>query len=388
MFLNPTPCVGVDVGKTEYHVCLALPDVPYAKWPVQVIDLTQPDWPARLIDLIPPGAVIVCEPAGFHLMSPLAHVVQAYTTAALWLIDNQATRDIRRQHISRAKTDAIDARALALAARMIGTEFQPRTARLYDFASESAAMELRLHLNAYLRIKKSSTRLQLQLDALAFSLWPLLSQKRNTWLNAVALGAVDCFSIRALVENPPAGVDRRTFRHIERLAEGLPPFYGHPAIVASVQEIASNLNDVEAQAEARLQVVAALIDQPPFKAVSDVWRTVPGSGTASIAALHVATKGQAEQYSLEAFKAALALANRTSQSGSASTVKRAQAGYRPAKGMLTLWTMSLLNPQAEANPIRHYFAGKAEGSRRLQAARSKLARVLHALALSKQPCRW
>ena len=96
------------------------------------------------------------EPAGINLITPLALVIAARTTARLMLINHDTTGNIRNQLVSHEKSDAMDARALALVASMAASGTPPRSLRPYNFITEEATTALRLHIDARRRLMKST----------------------------------------------------------------------------------------------------------------------------------------------------------------------------------------------------------------------------------------
>jgi hypothetical protein len=376
--------LGIDLGKANLHVSYPVPDKKPERWPVVVIDYKDPNWLEQLLALIAPNAVIVCEPTGFHLMSPVAQAVRLWTSATLYLIQHAETGKVRDLYVSATKTDRMDSRALAFAATEI-TRGVIRNIRPFDQDAERGAQTLRLYLNAHQRLTKINTRYLNQLDALAFSLWPLLSQKKSTWLNAVALGAIDCLQIKHLADNPPPGTSGNIMRFISQLAEQLPALEGDPATIAAIYDLSRQLRALEPQEAHNLGVIHDLIRQPPFLEVTTAWLTVPSAGLTDLAALHVVMRGQPHFFTADQFRAVCGCSPKHRSSGHRSTSRDDQAYYRPAKAALHLWTMRLL--KHGQNPISDYYK-KCGSPHPFAAARGKLARILHAIAINRQPCRW
>ena len=115
--LGPARHLGVDVGKASLVIAIATEGQAPATWPVHTIRYADDDWHEQLTRLIVPDAIVVTEPAGINLTTPLAQVIAERSSARLMLINHDTTGNLRDQLVSREKSDAMDARALALIAQ-------------------------------------------------------------------------------------------------------------------------------------------------------------------------------------------------------------------------------------------------------------------------------
>ncbi len=376
------PIIGIDIGKTSIHVGHPTEDPSPKKWRVEEIAYDTPDWHTRLINLIAPDATITAESTGYHLLAPLANLIRTRRPgAALWQVEGSLTANYRSTWISNAKNDRLDALALTIVARDLRAGAIPRRARPFDHAAESATQRLRLYVNTHERLTKEETRLLNRLDALAHSIWPTLAIKKSTWLNAVRAGAVTPRQVRALGATKPKNMDGHQHRYIKLLAAELPDdIDADPHIEAAIRDLTVQLDEATARIDANLAIIETIIYSPPFETISRRWATIPGAGTNYIAALHVPTRGRADQMTVDEFRAVCGINPSTSTSGSGDKTEASKRGYRPAKKSLFLWTMSLVNPKTKDNPVRDYRA-IVKTKQDFWAARSKLAKLLVGVAL-------
>lgn len=379
--------IGLDAAKKSFAISFLVEGVPPAEWPVITIDYKDADWPAQLMYHLDEDAVIVCEPTGYNLTAPIANLIAHYTTASLWLINNQATGQIRDQHVSRTKTDAMDARALAWAASKIGTPDQPLSARPFDHAGESFTARLRIYIAAYARLNRLRTRYLNQLEIVGFSLWPAIAQHKSTWLNAVALNAISPLEIRRLSKNPPKGVSGNIMRHIDKLADKLPDIDTDPATRQAITDLYNGLAAIEPAKEEALKNLEAMIYNPQLLPVTLCWQSVPNSSSLAIATFHSATHCNVQRYTRNQFKAALGTNPQGKQSGSASKGKQKRSGYSPAAGAIHLWTMTLLKDAAPPNPLRDYFR-RSKSPQAFAATRNKFASILWRIAINQEISKW
>lgn len=375
------PTIGIDIGKTSIHVGHPTDDPNPKKWRVEEIAYSDPAWHTRLIDLIAPDAVITAESTGYHLLAPLANLIRTRRPGAvLWQAEGSLTASYRGTWLSGSKNDRLDALALTIIARDLRVGAIPRRVRPFDHAAESAAQQLRLYVNTHERLTKEQTRLLNRLDTLAHSIWPTLALKKSTWLNAVRAGAITPQQIIALAADPK-GISGNNKRYLKALAADLPDdIAADPHIEAAIRDLAAQLDEAAARIAANLAIIETIIYCPPFEHISRRWATIPGAGTTYIAALHVPTRGMADQMTVDEFRAVCGINPRTSTSGSGDKTEASKRGYRPAKKALFLWTMNLVGPDAKDNPVRDYRA-TVKTKQDFWAARSKLAKLLVGVAL-------
>lgn len=380
---TPLPYFGIDIGKDFIVLAQATTSRHRATWPTVTIKFDFSDWWQQLIALIPNG-IVVCEPTGWHLLAPVATVIQHYTPAALWLATHEASA-AARQHFASAKTDDMDARALASIAEMIAANDPPRGVKPYDGIHAAAVLTLRLHVNAYARATRNSTRAKNQIEVFLHSVWPSLARAKATWSRLAERGYITPAQIRQAAVDFAAdaaqlnaqGWDGRQLRWIDALANTLPPDLPvHPTIIATITEIVTHLVTSQ-QDEHRYQIALRhLIQQPPFAEVSRRWATIPGVSPEYIAALHVACNGEADQLTTDQFKAVCGVNPKSSQSGQRSRTRLTRKGYRPALNALWTWSMYLTSPTAPDNPIKAYHQRKQD----FYATRAKLARLISNVA--------
>lgn len=386
--LAASPHLGVDVGKESLVIAIAVDGEPPATWPVHEIRYRDDDWHERLTALLAPQAIVVVEPAGINLITPMAQVIAARSSARLMLINHDTTGNIRNQHVSHEKSDAMDARALALVASWAAGGNPPRSLRPYRHDAEEATTALRLHIDSRKRLIKSRTACLNRLEAIAFGIWPALARSRSTWLNCVAAGAVTPAQVKHIATHKPEGMHGNRHHYIRRLAARLPDdIEPHPHTVIAVYQIHKELQAIEPELASNAQAITALIEDPPYDLLTALWRSVPASNDLTIAALHAATRGRAQTYSREAFKSALGTNPQGKSSGRSRSAFQSRRGYSEAARLIHLWTMKLIMKQYRPNPVHDYFA-RTSSKHKLAAARNKLARILWGIAHHGTPCNW
>jgi transposase len=377
--------VGLDLGKTSIFVGF-LPESPTAAAPknwrsVVQVSYADPRWWVTLLDLIDENAVVAAEPTGHHLLAPVANLLHAYRpSAALWHVEGRTSAAVREQRVAAAKNDRLDAIALTLIAADIAAGNPPRGCRPYNHFLESAVQRLRMLVNTHRRLVKETARTKNRLDVLAFGLWPSFAGSA-TWARAVRHGAITPAQIKALAaQQPPpeAYTDGRARRPLLTLAADLPEVDSDPATVAAINAELDRQRVTDqqlAQVEAQIR---AVINHPPFRTVTERWRTIPNAGDLYIAALHVTTLGRAGEFDRDDFAAACGVTPRTNSSGGIDRTRASRSGYVPTRVALHMWALSLLSPNAAPNPIK---TARANGSQ-MPACKNKLARVLWGVARS------
>ncbi|MBI5670669.1 MAG: transposase [Chloroflexi bacterium] len=357
--------IGVDIGKDSLTFAFATDSRNRSRWPVRTITYDNPDWHLKVLELIAPDAIICAEPTGWHYLTPLLTVIEQMTTAHLWLASHDASRAARQSAISASKTDEMDARALAYIADRIAHGDPPRNVRAFDSQLEQQVLTLRLYVNKLARLTRESTRLQNQIDAFAHSLWPLLAQRKKTYLRLAERGIltprqIKNFAVmhiaRTTAERKADGWNGQTLRFIDALARDLPDIEVNPVVAATLHELLVTLRANDAQEVATCQVIHAIVQQPPFAEVTRRWMTIPACTLDYCAAFHVATHGQAEQYTADMLKAVTGINPLAYSSGQKDSARQSRKGYRPALNAVWTWAMHLVNPRRAAdNPVRDYY---------------------------------
>src|SRR5215207_10010614 len=199
MSASPTPpIVGIDIGKSQLHVCIADPAQRDArKWPVTVIKYDDPQWYVQLHALVPVGAIVAAEPTGWHYLQPIVTVLQARW---IWQVGHQIVAAVRKTHLAKAKTDHIDAQALATIAQLVSQDNPPRGCRPYHHAFFIQAHALRMLLNEKRATQKQTTRLTIQLDALSHSVWPACAIRRDAFLSIFDQGIPTAPDLKTAVQ--------------------------------------------------------------------------------------------------------------------------------------------------------------------------------------------
>ncbi|MCC6896365.1 MAG: hypothetical protein IT321_26320 [Anaerolineae bacterium] len=382
MTLTPHSHIGVDVGKKALDVSWHDGSSP-RKYPVARIEYEDTLWYTRLLDLIDPDALIVAEPTGWHLLTPLATVLSLWRPSAqLWLLNTTQTKAIRKAFVSSSKTDALDARTLALVAHKLGQGEEIIGLKLFDQHLASVIGDLRLRVNAYVRATRFGTRARNQINAFGHSLWPSLAIRRATWMPLAAQGIVTPADLHRYALTPEfADLHHASRAAIARLINECPNIEGNPIVATSISELANQIRLYELQAETLEQQIIAAIECPPFAELTALWRTVPAASDIAIACLHVATQGYASDIGVDSFKSACGVSPLSSISGDINKTRKNRKGYRPAMGQLHLWAMRLLSPNFGKNPILDYH----DRTQDMAATKAKLVRILSGIARSGQP---
>lgn len=381
------PAVGVDLGKDAIDVCPFVPALTPRSLPVHHVDY-EPDWAAYVQKLIPPGSLVALEPTGWHYLAPLLATLTAID-AHVWHVPTAVTGKIRAVHISSGKSDKMDARALALAAHWIATGDPPRGCYAYGEAIQEAAQQLRAEVNAHYRATKATTRLSNQLDQLAFSVWPILSQKKDQYFRAVAAGAVTPDQLRSL----SARVDLATVpgyahglaRHsLKRLVAELPPFaVCPPAVETAIRDTLTRRAQLHTEAAAALANAEAIAQADPFATITNRWLTIPGATLLAAACLHVASNGRVLTYTPSEFRTACGASPKRGKSGQGDhRSKGSRPGYRPLMSQSWMWATRLLNDKNPANSVRDLYLRLVERNhpKPFLAAISQLITVCWAVA--------
>lgn len=335
--------IGIDIGKQAVHVARAAPDVPPKKYPQAKITLVE-GWPEKLLAFIGDARTIVLEPTGWHLSRPIVAVLQA-AGLHVFEITHTISHQIRSIHFSN-KTDENDCRALAKAAQMVEAGEVLRgikPARVND-----AVLNLRLLLNEDRRLKREVVRAKNRLKVFVHGIDP---------------AAKPAQLIKSTLEGDPAS-DGTLDRAIR---------FAH-----------ADLLDAQRQRLDLKQSIACAV--APFP-VAAAWSTIPAYTPAAAAAFIVACDGAPEALDRDQFCAAIGRYPQRAQSGATDVSRKSKKGYRPALDALHMWSMQLLR-QAE-NPISDYYAGgEKAGGKLFNAAKTKLARLLHGIATSGEPYRY
>jgi hypothetical protein len=376
--------LGIDLGKESIMISWPTSE-PARNWPVQELSYKEPDWHEKLLSLLAPGAIIVAEPTGISLITPIANVIRAFTTAQLWIVNHPTTGAIRQEHVSRTKNDQTDARTLALIATWINTPAQPHSARPYNHVLADDITTLRLNINTNRQLIKQRTRLLNQIEALGFSIWPALAQHKTTWLRCIEAGAITPDEIHNLIEQPPAELTGNHFHYIEKLAGKLPDLPVHPATRLTILQRWTELAAIEPAIKTALTTLTHIIEQPPFADVTAIWRTFPQPSDTELAAFHAACHGTLPDTYSE-FRALLGSNPQGRSSGKSSKTRHSRSGYKPAAAALHMWTLRLMSTNAPPNPIKKYAASRDKFA--LAASRNKLAKILWICATRKEPCKW
>lgn len=370
---SAAPAVGIDIGKKELTVCRA-GEGPANKWHVETVSLDDYAWSDHLLYLIPPGAIIAAEPTGYHYFLPIPRALElAQRPANIYYVNHLITASIRRVFLSRAKTDAIDARALALIAQRIAAGDPPRGVRKYNPTRAGDALALRLLMNEKRSATKTRSRTANQIDALAHGIWPSLAKHRETYITALAADAVTGEELAELAEKL-RHADKRWMRQLARtVPEGLTVDPYTREFITQRAKAVKRIDDRIAHLD---EQISAILARPEYAPTVQAWQTLPGVGPDLCAALLVATHCNPAEFTISQFKAAAGAAPHTGVSGGIDKTKLKRGAYAPARAMLHMSALTAV--KSTDNPIGEYYARK----RSLPAAKRKLAGILSGIARS------
>lgn len=383
-------CIGIDVGKESLHLCPALFDAtPPKSWPVIEINYKDnPNWYITIINIVADRAIVTFEPTGWHLIAPLVTVLSQMTTAQIWLCGHGTTGKARSLHISPAKTDQYDARALALIATWIDNDNPPPNCRQHNIALEQHVQRLRSLVNHRSRLVKQTTRLHNRLHAFAHALWPEIDIHYELWLPLAMRGIITPAQIQQFVADLPPDRDRRKTSAIERLARNLPPIdpplYAIEAIRTSINAYIAADQEI---ADLNTAITVICLDEP-FAEVTHRLMTIPYlDDPLKIAPFHVACHGLLDKLTPDEVKSCIGISALTDTSGQGDHTRAKKGGYKPAMNQLYMLAMQFCKENAPPNPIRQYhqrLKDRGDKHRPFRSTRAKLAMIISGVARSER----
>lgn len=381
---HPVEVLGIDIGRAGIHICTPQIDYPPEKWAVYYLDYKKNlDWHDLLVKLCDGRTHVFAEPTGWHYLSPVASVIVQHTAAKMHLVTHSVTGGVRENFVAKQKTDTTDARAIALIGYNIVVEKKSvKGVWTYDHDLEQHVINLRLLVNTHYKLTAELAKNKNRLKHFGQSMSPILSMS-ETWYTCISLGAVTPLQILELEK--PDNIDGYTWRWVKVLKDKLYPIEVPDTIVNNaIRVYEQQLFVQEALPEVQNEIEQVVI-KPPFDEITRRWMTVPGANLVRCAALHVATHGMADQYTLEQVKASVGAYPQIEQSGAFETTRSSKKGYRPAMRAIEFWAMWLTKADAPNNEIRDYFKGGVKnGGRKWTAAKAKLVRILSAVARSPE----
>lgn len=386
--------VGIDIGKQTIVVCNAQDTVSPHQWPTITLNLTDPAWHKDLGLLVGYDTTVALEPTGWYYSRPIVVFLETVPVRTVLRIAHHATKSTRNDRISSQKTDANDARALALKARDWASGERTLGVKHHNPDLEDLNIELRLTMNAWKRAVKQHSSANNRLDTFAQGMWPALANSKATWLRATANNFITPQDIRNLSimlydGHWPPGYEHGNARNaLHKLATNLPCGLPVPApLRLAVQEALEDLHHSYQMLEKLEKDLKGICLLPDLFPVTANWLTVPGTSLKAIAALHAATNCQAQNFTENAFRAAVGCHPSRQESGAITESKDNKRGYREAKKQLHLWMLRLLKKEHRPNPVATYFDTlKARGNKNaIHAARGKLTKILSAIARNGTP---
>jgi hypothetical protein len=377
--------IGIDIGKSQIHVSHPSSDNP-KDWQVVVLDFKdQPDWHNQLLSMIADQAVVCLEPTGYHLSAPIANLFKTYRpNASIYHANHSTVGAIRTAHITKQKTDHMDARALALVAWQIGNGGDVRGVRLYNPDLDDQVLTLRVTLNAYNRTQKTATRLKNRLHAFAHHIHPNLDIAFNTWLKLAMQDVITPVDIANYLLDLQGKVDGRSLTWVKKLSASLPAgLETNPTLRAEIKRTADQYHANDLEKAQLAQTIQQLMLEEPFNTINQRLLTIPYSSTTGNATFIIASNGHILDMDKKEFKACLGMNPINNSSGNKDKANLSKKGYAPAKTELYMWTQSLLTPTAPDNPIRRYYERMINTPQKWKpftSARGKMAMLVSGVA--------
>ncbi|MCC6972960.1 MAG: transposase [Anaerolineae bacterium] len=371
--------VGIDIGATAIHVATSSA----AHAPVKVINLDDPDWHTQLISLIPLGAVVACEPTGWHYSAPIMRAVNQ-VDCQLVTVQHATTGQIRALRIAGVKTDKTDARALAYAAEQAAAGTPLRGTRPVDPTMTSEVDALRLMILAHRRAVKETTRTINRLQQIAHAISPSLAQGIDAYATAIERGYITPQELSIALNDKT--IHHLTRRALTKVCSGIPPYVSISATTRTLIGSEVEALNVHRTRAGQLEgFIGEVITTPPFAHLFNLWSSVPGAGVLSLAPIIAACHASAEIMSLAEFKASLGSHPRRSESGETKQTSASRQGFKPGKAALYLWTMSLIRMDNNAVAERFKLAKARNARHAIRIARAKLCEILWAIARTGKP---
>lgn len=371
--------IGIDIGASAIHVATSSA----ASAPVKVINLDDPDWHTQLISLIPIGAVVACEPTGWHYSAPIMRAVNQ-VDCQLVTVQHATTGQIRALRIAGVKNDKTDAKALSYAAEQAAQGTPLRGTRPVDPTLTSEVDALRLLILAHRRATKESTRSINRLRQIAHAISPAIAQGIDAYTTAVARGYITPQELGIALTDKT--IHHLTRQALAKICGGIPPYVGiSPTTRTLIGSEVEALQAYRARAAQLEGFIGEVITTPPFAHLFNLWSSIPGSGVLSIAPIIAACHASAEIMTLAEFKASLGSHPRRSESGETKQTSASRQGFKPGKASLYLWTMVLIRLGDNAVAGRFKTAKERNARHAIRIARAKLCEILWAIARTGKP---
>jgi transposase len=380
--------IGIDIGKSQIHVSHPSSDDPKS-WQVVVLDFKdQPDWHNQLLSMIADQAVVCLEPTGYHLSAPIANLILTYRpNASIYHVNHSTVGNVRSANIATAKTDHMDARALALIAHQLSNGGDLRGVRLYNPDLDHHVQALRSAVNNRRRIIKTTTRLKNRLHAFAHAVHPMLDIKFKTWLWLASQGIIDPHDITSYLLDLPDGINSKRLQYIKALHATLPAkLCAPPAVRDEILRTIDQLQTADDQLTDLEEQIKYLLFNPPFAEITRRLLTIPASSITRIAPFIVASNGLIEHMTPDQFKACIGANPLDNTSGTTGRTKISKKGYKPAREELYTWALGLVTPNAHDNPIRRYHERISKNNKwkPFTATKAKLANLISGVARSPE----
>jgi len=275
---------GIDIGADSIHVC-APTDAPPRKWPVAVLDLASPTWKADLLAIVQPGSLVALEPTGWHYSRPIVTVLEAQSCVIVY-VNHASTAATRADHVSAQKTDAADARALAMKAQDIAMNGDLLGCKMHDPTREALTIHLRLLLTKHGRAMTQRRSALNHIGTFGHGVWPALDYHKETYAVAIAHGFVTPAQLRAwAAELAAMPKEQRPERYhhwksrqaladlVAQIADAPEPDAG---IVEALRDAQADLAQADATiAEVEARISELVVSHELLGGLTALWQTVP-----------------------------------------------------------------------------------------------------------------
>jgi len=376
--------IGIDVGKSGFHLSIADGANP-RKYPIHEIKYSykidkethiNTDWRDELKRHITHTPLLTIEPTGINYSTPIIHaLLDAFPDAQIFWVNHNVVANARSLYLSRAKSDNLDAQALAWIAEQITLDNAPRGVYEYDPVEQHQRITLRHLVNQHVTIEKQSTRAKNQLDAIFHNIAPELNNVREQLIkfNIPPITPITKDQLDTSIH----GITRNT---IHKYCAHLPNFTPAPRMLKIVQDHYNNINATAELLEEVERKISQVLDQEPLSHVANLWRTVPHVSDLVIASMLVpASPLRANK---DEYKRAVGVAPLTNKSGARDTVAwKQRSGYRPAMQKIHMLCITATNEKSTQIPELLKF----KQNHSMSAVKRKFVQMMWGVANSGKP---
>jgi len=334
--------IGIDVGKSGFHLSIADGSNP-RKYPVHEIKYQNPMWRNELKHHITHTPLLTIEPTGINYSTPIIHaILDAFPDVQVFWVNHNVVANARSLYLSRAKSDNLDAQALAWLADQIALGNQPRGIYPFIVDEEDQRLTLRELMNQRISLERQSTRHKNKLDAMLHRIAPELpSIKEQLVRNNIP-------PIIPISDEIIKSLHHKTHKSIIEKIRHIPPVQPSPRNLQVIEYHYNQINQAQDEIEYIDTLITRTLDTDPLAPIVQNLRTMPAMYDVLIACLLIPANPTA--ISVNEYKRAVGVAPLTNKSGAKDTTSwKNRAGYRPAMKLLHLYTMQVAKIKAKKN---------------------------------------